>query len=104
MLFNKLNVLHWHITDEDSFPYEIPNMPDLSVYGKVGGVYSVNDFKTIMNYARVRGIRVVPEIDTPAHTESWGRSLKYKDITINCNGEYEGQFDPTLNKTWEVVT
>lgn len=47
---------------------------------------------------------MVPEIDTPAHTESWGRSIKYKDITLNCNGQYEGQFDPTLSKTWEVVT
>ena len=77
MMFNKLNVMHWHIIDEDSFPYEIPSLPELSQYGKIGGVYSTNDIKEIIIYARYRGIRVVPELDTPAHTESWGRSKKY---------------------------
>ena len=100
MMFNKLNVMHWHIIDEDSFPYEIPSLPELSQYGKVGGVYTTNDIKEIIAYARYRGIRVVPELDTPAHTESWGRSKKYENITLNCNGQYEGQFDPTIELTW----
>lgn len=56
-----------------------------------------------MAYAKLRGIRVVPEVDTPAHTESWGRSDKYKNMTLNCNGIYMGQFDPTLDLTWDVV-
>ena len=47
---------------------EVPNVPELSQAGKVGGTYSVNDIKSIIAYAKGRGIRVIPEIDTPAHT------------------------------------
>ena len=39
-MFNKMNVLHWHITDEDSFPLEIDAFSELAKYGKVGGTYS----------------------------------------------------------------
>ena len=72
----------------------------MSGSGSIGGVYSPIDLKVVIEYARMRGIRVVPEIDTPAHTDSWGRSAKYKNMTLNCNGKYMGQFDPTLNETW----
>lgn len=104
MLFSKLNVLHWHITDEDSFPMFVPTVPELSQYGSLNGVYTEVDLKTIIAYGRARGVRVVPEIDTPAHSESWGRSEKYKNITLNCNGKYEGQLDPSLDLTWDVLT
>lgn len=40
MMYSKLNVLHWHITDEDTFPLFIPNLPELSEAGSIGGVYS----------------------------------------------------------------
>lgn len=104
MMFSKLNVLHWHITDQDAFPMFVPTVPELSGSGSIGGVYSENDLKTIITYARARGIRVVPQVDTPAHTQSWGRSEKYKQITLNCNGIYQGQLDPTIDLTWEVVS
>lgn len=104
MMYNKLNVLHWHITDEDAFPMFVPSVPELSGSGSIGGVYSPEDIASIINYARARAIRVVPEVDTPAHSESWGRSEKYKDITLNCNGKYEGQLDPTLDLTWSVLS
>lgn len=75
--FSKLNVLHWHIIDEDAFPMQVPTVPELSEYGSVGGLISPADIRSIIDYAKDRGIRVVPEIDTPAHTRSWGRSPKY---------------------------
>lgn len=103
MLYSKLNVLHWHIIDEDAFPMQVATVPELSEYGSIGGLISPEDIKSIIDYARVRGIRVVPEIDSPAHTRSWGRSPKYENITLDCNGIYMGQFDPTLNLTWDVV-
>ena len=77
MLYMKLNVLHWHIVDEDSFPMQVPSVSELSEYGSIGGVYSQNDLKSIISYGKTRGVRVVPEIDTPGHTLSWGRSSKY---------------------------
>jgi hexosaminidase len=103
MLYSKLNVLHWHIIDEDAFPMQVPSVPELSDFGHIGGVFSEADIKSVIEYAKIRGIRVVPEIDSPAHTQSWGRSDKYKEITLTCNGIYMGQFDPTLDLTWEVV-
>jgi hexosaminidase len=103
MMYSKLNVLHWHITDQDSFPLFVPNVPELSQAGSIGGVYSEADVKSIISYARSRAIRVVPEIDTPAHSEAWGRSEKYKNITLNCDGSYQGQLDPTLDLTWQVL-
>lgn len=78
MMYAKLNVLHWHITDQDSFPLFVPDLPELSQAGSLNGVYSEADVRGIISYARTRGIRVIPEIDTPAHSESWGRSEKYR--------------------------
>ena len=43
------------------------------------------------------------EIDTPAHTLSWGRSPKYEEIVVQCRRPDEGQFDPTLSLTYETV-
>lgn len=40
MMFAKLNVLHWHITDEDSFPLYVPKIPELSQFGSINGIYS----------------------------------------------------------------
>jgi hexosaminidase len=103
LMFNKMNILHWHISDEDSFPLEVKTQPELSQYGSVGGTYSETDVKSLIQYAKTRGVRLIPEIDTPAHTQSWGRSEALAEIIVNCNTEYEGQFDPTLNKTYDVV-
>ena len=78
LLYNKMNVLHWHIVDEDSFPLEIEEIPELAQYGQIAGTYSQNDVKSLIQYAKTRGVRLIPEIDTPGHTQSWGRSDKLK--------------------------
>lgn len=103
LLFNKMNILHWHIIDQDSFPLEVPSVPELSQYGKVGGSYSLAEVKEVVAYAKLRGVRVVVEIDTPAHTHSWGRSEKYSQNVVRCNSVYTGQFDPTLESTYSLV-
>lgn len=74
LMYNKMNILHWHIIDEDSFPMEIMSIPELSTEGQIGGTYSQSDINDIVSYAKSRGVRVIVEIDTPAHTQSWGRS------------------------------
>lgn len=78
LMYNKMNILHWHIIDEDSFPMEIMSVPELSASGQIGGTYSQSEIKDIVSYAKIRGVRVVVEIDTPAHTQSWGRSDRLK--------------------------
>lgn len=77
MAFVKLNVLHWHLTDAQNFPYVPPSRPELSL-GSTGETYSQQDIKDIVTYAAERGVRVVIEIDTPAHTYSW--SVSYPEL------------------------
>ena len=107
LLFHKLNVFHWHITDEESFPLELDSYPNLTKYGvySANEIYTKDDVEEIVEYARYRGIRVIPEIDSPAHSLSWGFSEELKDIAMKCFlwANYNGQLDPTLNKTYEVV-
>ena len=70
--YAKLNVLHWHLTDTQSFPVETPSRPSLwrSSFSNRER-YSVEDVRRVVEHARLRGVRVVPEFDTPGHAESW---------------------------------
>ncbi|KAJ7505824.1 N-acetylhexosaminidase [Mycena galericulata] len=70
MSWVKLNTLHWHVVDSQSFPLEIPGYTVLAEKGAYSAtsVYSASDVKDIVTYAAARGIDVIPEIDTPGHT------------------------------------
>lgn len=73
MSYAKLNVLHWHIIDEQSFPLEVPTYPYLwkGAYTKWER-YTVEDAYEIVEFAKKRGINVMAEVDVPGHAESWG--------------------------------
>ncbi|KAL3654005.1 Beta-hexosaminidase 3 [Castilleja foliolosa] len=73
MTYAKLNVLHWHIVDTQSFPLEIPSYPKLwdGSYS-ASERYTFADATEIVSYAKRRGINVLAEIDVPGHAESWG--------------------------------
>lgn len=117
MAMNKMNVLHWHMTDDQSFPYKSEVFPEFSKKGAYhpNMVYSRDDINDVIEYARLRGIRVIPEFDVPGHTYSW--SLSYPQLLTQCyyNNKpvpaFFGPLDPTnenvfkvLNKLFKEVT
>ncbi|KAL4440050.1 hypothetical protein ABPG75_003051 [Micractinium tetrahymenae] len=97
MTMVKMNCLHWHITDDESFPWQLEEIPELSERGAFApeAVYTAADIKEVVEYARFRGIRVIPELDTPGHTQSWGKSFpSLLTECFNTNGESTGRLGP----------
>lgn len=74
MSATKMNVLHLHLVDSQSFPYESVAFPTLSKRGAYSAaeVYTQQDIAELARYAYARGVRVMPEIDTPGHV--WVRA------------------------------
>ncbi|EKM49790.1 glycoside hydrolase family 20 protein [Phanerochaete carnosa HHB-10118-sp] len=70
MSWAKINQFHWHITDSQSFPVQIPGFTEVADKGAYSSsmIYSPSDVQDIVTYAAQRGIDVLPEIDTPGHT------------------------------------
>jgi Glycosyl hydrolase family 20, catalytic domain/beta-acetyl hexosaminidase like len=98
MAAHKLNVLHWHLTDAQSWPYQSRAFPELSIYGAwcrshhrrdaaedaaAGAttmdednsddcaIYTRHDIQIVIRHAALLGIRVIVEIDLPGHTQGW---------------------------------
>jgi len=71
LTFAKLNVLHWHIVDWQSWPLESVAYPKLWTRAwSTRERYTLSDIAAVVEYARARGVNVVPEFDTPGHASS----------------------------------
>ncbi|KAL7732024.1 hypothetical protein ACLKA6_015787 [Drosophila palustris] len=111
MAMVKLNTFHWHITDSHSFPLEVSKRPELSKLGAYtpSKVYTHQDIQDVVEYAQVRGIRVLPEFDSPAHV---GEGWQHKNMTACFNAQPWtqycveppcGQLDPTVDDMYNVL-
>src|SRR4051812_11968428 len=97
----KMNVLHWHLSEYQGFRIESKKFPKLHQMGSDGLYYTQAEVKEITEYARDRGIRVVPEFDMPGHATSW--FVGYPELASGP-GPYEitrdwGIFDPAMDPT-----
>jgi hexosaminidase len=105
----KLNVFHWHLSDDQGFRVESKQFPLLQEKGSNGHYYTQEQVREVIEYARVRGIRVVPEFDMPCHATSWfagypqlaSGSGPYQPITKW--GIFDPAMDPTRESTFEFL-
>jgi hexosaminidase len=101
----KMNVFHWHLTEDQGFRVESKKFPKLHQLGSDGNYYTQEQVKEIIAYARERAIRVVPEFDIPGHSTSW---LVGHPELGSAPGPYTierrpGIFEPALDPTREEV-
>nr|XP_027199030.1 beta-hexosaminidase subunit beta-like [Dermatophagoides pteronyssinus] len=110
MEMNKFNVFHWHIVDDQSFPFVSTTFPELSKKGSYRSnfIYTPEDVQKVLRYANDRGIRLIPEFDSPGHTESWGKGQP--NLLTQCyDGKGKpipnsyGPINPVLNSTYEFI-
>ena len=92
LAFHKMNVLHWHLTEDQGWRIEIDAYPKLTEVGAWrteldgsmhGGFYSKEDIRDIIKYAEARHIEVIPEIELPGHSQAALAAYPY----LGCTGE-----------------
>ncbi len=109
MALVKLNVFHWHLSDDQGFRAESKRYPRLTEVGSGGQFYTQEQMRDVVAYARKRGIRVVPEFDMPGHTSSWLTAYPelgsapgpYQIQTVF--GIHDATLDPTRASTYKFL-
>jgi hexosaminidase len=109
MLAVKLNVLHWHLSEDQGFRVESKLFPKLHQLGSDGLYYTQEQIQTVLDYADSRGIRVIPEFDMPGHTTAW--FVGYPELAAGPGpfsierryGVMNPVMDPTKETTYEFL-
>jgi hexosaminidase len=105
----KLNVFHWHLSEDQGFRVESKVFPKLHGLGSDGLYYTQEQIREVVEYARERGIRVIPEFDMPGHSTSW--FVGYPEISSG-SGPYVIDrnfgisipvFDPTREEVYTFI-
>ena len=123
MSFFKLNRFHWHLTDNEAWRVELQCYPNLTKVGafrgyneaippfygtgyhKSGGYYSRTEIKELIEYAKLRNIEIMPEIDLPAHSWTLLQVMpELRDSSSNIISEDVGNYpnntiNPALDET-----
>ncbi|GAB3005949.1 beta-N-acetylhexosaminidase [Niabella terrae] len=112
MAYYKLNVFHWHLTDQPGWRLEIKKYPRLAPIGGIGNhsdslaparYYSQADIREIVAYATARQIQVVPEIDMPGHATAANRA--YPEYSGGGSAKHpEFTFNPGREETYRYLT
>lgn len=103
----KMNVLHFHISDNEGFRVESLRYPKLNQLGSHGQYYTQAEIRDLVVYAADRGVRVVPEIDLPAHTGAI--MTAYPELAANSfdpNNRismFSAAMDPTKPETYAFI-
>jgi hexosaminidase len=109
MVVAKLNVFHWHLSDDQGWRAESLKYPKLTELASDGQFYTQDQMREVVAYARARGIRVVPEFDVPGHSSA--AILAYPDLGSEdalkalpiVYGTPAGELDPTNEKVYKFV-
>jgi hexosaminidase len=99
----KLNIFHWHLSDDQGFRVESKLYPRLQELGSDGHYYTQDQIREVVEYARLRAIRVIPEFDIPGHTQSWFPG--YPELASEPGpytiGRHWGIYDPVMDPSRE---
>jgi hexosaminidase len=105
----KMNVFHWHLSENQGFRVESKKFPKLHEAGSDGLYYTQEEIHDLIEYARDRGIRVVPEFDVPGHSTAW--FVGYPELASGPGpyeierkwGVFDPAFDPTNERTYKFL-
>jgi hexosaminidase len=102
----KLNVLHWHLSEDEGFRVESLRYPRLQQMGSNGDYYTQEQIRDIVAYARDRGIRVIPEFDVPGHSGAWFPG--YPELAaapgpFTLGGRGGSEMDPSKESTYAFL-
>ncbi len=124
MAFYKLNRLHWHLTDDEGWRFQIKALPELTEVGARRGhtvdesdcllpsfgsgpdadaarspgcgYYTQNEFIDVLRYAQARHIEIIPELDFPGHARAAIKSMQAQSARLQQAGDAQGAEDCLL--------
>ena len=105
----KMNVFHWHLSENQGFRVESKKFPKLHQLGSDGLYFTQDEIRELIAYAHDRGIRVVPEFDMPGHSTAW--FVGHPELASAPGpyaierhwGIFDPAFDPTSEKTYKFL-
>eukprot|EP01116_Phalansterium_solitarium_P000396 TRINITY_DN10267_c0_g1_i1.p1 TRINITY_DN10267_c0_g1~~TRINITY_DN10267_c0_g1_i1.p1 ORF type:complete len:603 (+),score=139.14 TRINITY_DN10267_c0_g1_i1:123-1931(+) len=99
--YAKINTLHWHLVDRQAFPFDSPRRPLLSRLGAWSPEerYTMDDLAEVVQYAKLRGVRVMVELDVPGHAAIWCKAHPEICPAPDCLMP----LNPSVDVTYEVV-
>lgn len=105
MSMAKLNVLHLHLTDAVSFPLVLPQTPQLSEFGAYAPnmVYTSQDIKDLREYALIRGIRLLLEVDAPSHVHIGWNLFEENLVICGAPDALNGHLNPDNDLVLDVL-